>query len=209
MNEESLRRANAFLAAVAEQIPQGELIEATPADIGNRIGLPDPLAAARAIRALLARKRLEAVDGKYRLVDPRPLEAGEPEAIPRAPRRKRPDAGPRRGRGPARTERTTYSEIGRVAVDRLMELSRELGTLRGNLRTAREEARGAREALDDAERRASSQGSRVRELEAKLEMSESNLRTLLAAARGTARTGDSVGDAEMDAILSVLKGTGG
>jgi hypothetical protein len=39
-------------------------------------------------------------------------------------------------------------------------------------------------------------------------MAEANLRTILAAARGTAARGDSVGDAEMDAILAVLKGQG-
>jgi predicted nuclease with TOPRIM domain len=92
-----------------------------------------------------------------------------------------------------------------VAIDRLLELSREVGQLRGSLRTHRDEARQAREALDEAQRRASTLGSRVRELEAKLEMAETNLRTILAAARGTARS-DTVGDAEMDAILSVLKG---
>ena len=63
MNEESLRRANAFLSKIAEQIQPGESLAATPADIGSQIGLPDPLAAARAVRALLARRRLEmAVD---------------------------------------------------------------------------------------------------------------------------------------------------
>src|SRR5438105_552696 len=89
VNEESLRRANAFLAKIAEQIQPGESLEASPADIGSQIGLPDPLAAARAVRALLARRRLEMVDGKYRLLDPKPVEPGEPEAIRRPPRRKR------------------------------------------------------------------------------------------------------------------------
>jgi predicted nucleic acid-binding Zn-ribbon protein len=94
--------------------------------------------------------------------------------------------------------------VGRVAIDRLVELGREVGTLRGAARTAREEVRAAREARDEAERRTSSLAARVRDLEAKLEMAETNLRTILAAARGTARA-DTVGDAEMEAILGVLR----
>jgi signal transduction histidine kinase len=202
VNEESLRRANAFLAAVAEQVQAGEALNVTPADIGKKIGLPDPLAAARAVRALLARRRLEIANGSYRLVDPRPLQPGEPEAVPRPPRRKRAAAG-RRGGEPGRL---TFSEVGRSAIERLIDLGREVGTLRGNLRTAREEVRAAREAKDVAERQAQSMSGRIRDLEAKLEMAESNLRTILTAARGTAARADSVGDAEMDAILAVLKG---
>ena len=208
MNDESLRRANAFLAAVAEHVQVGEAFTQSPADIGKRIGLPDALSSARAVRALLARKRLEVSDGTYRLIEARPVEPGEPEAIPRRPRARK-AAAPRggRGRGQAEPGRPTYSEVGRAAIDRLIELGREAGTLRGNLRALREEAREAREAKDEAERRAASLGGRVKDLEGKLEMAESNLRTILAAARGTART-DTVGDAEMDAILSVLKGGG-
>lgn len=202
MNEESLRRANAFLAAVAEQIPVGETLEATPADIGKRVGLPDPLSSARAVRALLARKRLEVTDGKYRLLDGRPVEPGEPEAIPRTPRKRKAAS---RSRREAPSGRPTYSDVGRVAIERLIELSRDLGTLRGNLRSLRDEARQAREAKEEAERRSQGLASRTRELEAKLEMAETNLRTILAAAKGTTRA-DTVGDAEMDAILAVLKG---
>ena len=208
MNEESLRRANAFLAKIAERIQPGESLEATPADIGSQIGLPDPLAAARAVRALLARRRLEMVDGKYRLLDPKPVEPGEPEAIPRPPRRKRsPSSGPR-SRAGGQPTRPSYSEVGRTAIEKLIELGREVGTLRGNIRTMREEAREAREAKDEAERRASSQASRIRDLEARVEMAESNLRTILAAARGGQRS-DAVGDAEMDAILGVLRDRAG
>jgi len=204
VNEESLRRANAFLASVAEQVGVGEALETTPAEIGKRIGLPDPLAAARAVRALLARKRLEVSEGKYRLLDARPLEPGEPEAIPRAPRKRR--AARTRAEKSTSSGRPTYSEVGRVAIERLIDLSREVGTLRGTVRTLREETREAREVREDAERRANGLSGRVRDLEAKLEMAETNLRTLLAAARGTAARGEQVGDAEMDAILAVLKG---
>lgn len=202
MNEESLKRANAFLQAVADRIKPGEVLDGSPGDIGRMAGLPDPLAAARAVRALLARRRLEVSDGKYRLLDPKPLEPGEPEAVPRPPRRKRAPAEARPEKAPGRP---TYSEVGRVAIDRLVELGREVGSLRGTVRTAREEVRSAREARDEAERRAQALAARVRDVEAKLEMAESNLRTILAAAKGSSRT-DVVGDAEMEAILGVLKG---
>jgi hypothetical protein len=205
VNEESLRRANAFLAAVSEQISVGDALAMTPAEIGRKVGLPDPLSAARAVRALIARRRLEAADGTYKLVDARPVEPGEPEAVPRVPRKRRSATGGRRARS-AESARTTYSEVGRVAIDRLMELSRDVGTLRGNLRTLRDEARQARDAKDEAERRTQGLASRVRDLEAKLEMAETNLRTILEAARGGAGRSDVVGDAEMDAILAVLRG---
>lgn len=157
------------------------------------------------MRALLARKRLEVADGQYRLLDARAVEPGEPEAIPRPPRKKAAPRG-RRTRA-AEPGRPTYSEVGRVAIERLIETSRDVGTLRGNLRVLREETRVSREAREEAERRSQALASRVRDLEAKLEMAETNLRTILAAARGTAKA-DTVGDAEMDAILAVLKGGG-
>jgi len=209
MNDESLRRANAFLGAVAETTSPGDVLTVSPAEVGKRIGLPDALSAARAVRALRARKRLEkSEDGSFRLLDARPLEPGEPEAIPRQPRQRKAKAkdGATRERS-SEPGRLTYGEVGRAAIDRLVDLGREAGTLRGNLRTLREEAREAREAKDEAERRASALSGRVKDLEGKLEMAESNLRTILSAAKGTQRT-ETVGDAEMDAILSVLKAGG-
>jgi hypothetical protein len=204
VNQERLDRANAYLAAVAARVRTRELLGVTPAEIGKEMGLPQPLAAARAIRALLARRRLEAVDGTYRLLDASPVGPDERESIPRQRRRKK--AQPARGRGrPAQPGRPTYSEVGREAVERLIELGRETGSLRASLRSAREEAREAREAKDEAERRAQALASRVRDLEARAEMAESNLRTLLAAARGSGREGP-MGDTEMEAILGVLKG---
>jgi hypothetical protein len=206
VNQESLERANAFLAAVAARAGAGELIDLSPAELGREIGVEEPLAAARAIRALLARRRLEAVDGRYRLLDPRPIEPGEREQVPRPrrPRAGRPSkALGEEGAGPGK--RTAYSDIGREAIERLVELGREVGTLRGMLRSAREEAREAQAARDDAERRAAALSSRVKELEARAEMAEANLRTLLAAAKGAGRD-TPVGDTEMEAILGVLKG---
>jgi hypothetical protein len=206
VNQESLDRANAFLAAVASRAGAGDLLDLTPAELGREIGVEEPLAAARAIRALLARRRLEAVDGRYRLLDARPIESGEREQVPR-PRRARASSKGRRAApsDPAPAKRTAYSDIGREAVERLVELGREVGGLRGALRTAREEARDAQAARDDAERRASALAARAKELEARAEMAESNLRTLLAAAKGAGRDAP-VGDTEMEAILGVLKG---
>jgi hypothetical protein len=202
MNEESLERANAFLAAVAARIQPGELLETTPTQLGRDIGVEEPLAAARAVRALLARKRLEAEGGRYRLLDPTPIQPGEKEQVAR-PRRAK--AKPRRvPRRESQSGGPTYSQVGREAIDRLVELGKEVASLRAALRTARDEARDAREGREDAERRARSLGERVRELEGRAEMAESNLRTLLAAAKGAGR--DQVGDTEMEAILGVLKG---
>jgi hypothetical protein len=204
VNEESLHRVNAFLAAVSSRIQVGEVLTATPAEIGREVGLPEPLAAARAVRALLARRRLESADGGYRLVDARPVRSDERESIPRQPRKRRRTRTSPAPAQRAASGRPTYSEVGHQAIERLIELGREAGTLRAHLKTAREEARDAREAKDDAERRAATLTARVRELEARLEMAESNLRTMLIAAKGSARDVP-MGDAEMEAILGVLK----
>jgi len=202
MNQESLDRANALLAAFAERAEPGELTEISPTELGKEIGVTEPLAAARAVRALIARRRLEAVDGRYRLLDARPVEPGERETVPRVRRAKKP-ARRRSERGASRGG-PTYSELGREAVDRLIELGREVATLRAGLRSAREEAREAREARDEAERRSRTLTERTRELEARAEMAEANLRTLLAAAKGAGRDVP-VGQNEMEAILGVLK----
>ena len=58
-----------------------------------------------------------------------------------------------------------------------------------------------------AEQRAEVLSAKVRELEARAEMAEANLRTLLASVRGREAQRDApVGDSEMEAILGVLKG---
>ena len=95
MNPQSLDRANAFLAAVAARTEVGEVLPGTPADIGHELAFPDALSTARAVRALIARKRLEAAEGSYRLLDARPVEAGEREVLGRRPRKARePKASP-------------------------------------------------------------------------------------------------------------------
>ena len=64
MNEDSLQRANALLAAIASRVEPGELLDETPAELGREIGFPDALVTARAVRALVARKRLVRSHGK-------------------------------------------------------------------------------------------------------------------------------------------------
>src|SRR5438046_2338032 len=58
MNDESLQRANDFLAAVSERVAVGEVLQETPAEIGRVLGLPDPLSTARAVRALASRAEM-------------------------------------------------------------------------------------------------------------------------------------------------------
>jgi hypothetical protein len=206
MNDESLQRANAFLAAVSDRVAVGEVLQETPAEIGRLLGLPDPLSTARAVRALIARRRLEAANGSYRLLDAKPLDPGERESIGRRPRRSktvRPAAPEAKGGGAA------YSDLGRAVADKLVDLGREAAELRAEVRTLREDSREARAARDEAERRSRTISERSRELESRAEMAESNLRSLLATARsgGNAAKHDApVGDAEMAAILGVLRG---
>ena len=205
MNDESLARANAFLAAVAAKTQVGQVLALTPAEIGREIDLPDALSAARAVRALIARRRLEPAQGSYRLLDARPLDPGEREAIERPQRRRTGRRAPAKPR--AVDGRPTYSAVGKEVVERMIELSREVATLRSSLKGAREEARESRDARIEAEHRAETLGNRVRELEARAEMAESNLRALLASAKGAGRDAHQpIADSEMEAILGVLKG---
>lgn len=209
MNEESLARANAFLSAVALRTAVGAVLEVTPAEIGREIQLPDALSAARAVRALIARRRLEPAQGSYRLLDARPVDPGEKETVDRPRRRKQPKPRAASTRAPRGDGRLTYSEVGREMVERLIELGREVSSLRSGLKSAREEAREAREARIEAEHRAQTFSDRVHDLEARADMAESNLRALLAAAKGAGRDvrDTAVGDSEMEAILGVLKGS--
>jgi hypothetical protein len=207
VNEQSLERVNAFLAAVAERTDKGDLLEATPAEIGRALGFPDPLSIARAVRALVARRRLEPAGGSYRLLDETPVAAGERETIERKGRRAR--KRPEGAATPGRRGGLVYSDLGRATVDRLVELGQEVSLLRAQLKTSREEARQNREMRAEAERRARTLAERTRELEHRVEMAESNLRTLLASARATGMHPDQkLPDSEMEAILGVLKGNG-
>ena len=206
VNEESLQRANAFLAAVAARATVGELVDLSPAELGKEIGVVEPLAAAQggpsAARPAQARGRRRPVPPVGRLPD----RGGRTRAGPPATTVGAAPAARAAGRNSP--GRATYSEIGREVVERTIELGREVGTLRGQLRAAREEARESREAREESDRRAQQLSVKVKELEARAEMAETNLRTLLAAAKGTGRDA-TLGDTEMEAILGVLKGEPG
>jgi len=210
MNEQSLQAANAFLNIASATVQPGDYLDRSPAEIGREAGLPSPLAVARAVRALAARKRLEAEDGRYRLLDPRPLDPGEPESVPRTPRRRK-----GRKRGGARPEaperadrRPTYAELGRAVIERVIELGRESGEAVASADHLRREAKDNKAARIEAEQRAARLFERVKELEHKLEMAEANLRTVLSAARGRGATAAPT-DKEMEALLKILKTPGG
>jgi hypothetical protein len=211
MNEQSLRSANDFLRVAATTIAPGAFFDRAPTEIGREAGIPNPLAVARAIRALAARRRVEMVDGRYRLLDAAPLAPGEPESVPRAPRkRKLRRRAAAVGRADATAtgsdRRPTYSDLGRAVIDRLIELARETGEALGMADNLRREVKENRAARIDAEERATRYFERVKELEHKLEMAEANLRTVLAAAKGRGATAAPT-DNEMEAVLRVLKGS--
>jgi hypothetical protein len=199
MNDESLNRANAFLAAIASRLPVGEIMTETPAEVGRDLGFPDALSTARAMRALISRGRLEPTHGSYRLLDDRPLDPAEREQGGTRRARRRPEPRPASGG-------VAYGEFGRAVVDRLVELGTENATLRAEIRQAREDLREARGARDDAERNLRSLRERIGTLENRAEMAEANVRAILATAKGQGTRGDEpVGDAEMAAILGVLR----
>jgi hypothetical protein len=205
LNEQSLQAANAFLRVAGESTQAGEVLTQPPAEIGKRAGLPNPLAVARAVRALAARRRLGVEDGQYRLLDARPLEVGEPESVPRAPRRRKP-----KRRGAARAEtggaerRPTYADLGRAILDRVVEMGRDSAEAVAAAEHLRREVKENKAARIEAEQRASRLFERVKELETKLEMAEVNLRTVLTAARGRGATA-APADSEMEAVLRILK----
>ena len=206
MNEQSLRAANAFLNVASATTQPGELLDRPPAEIGKQAGLPNPLAVARAVRALAARKRLEVDDGRYRLIDARPLDPGEPESVPRAPRRRKPrrKSGAARAEGSSTDRRATYADLGRAVIDRVIDLGREAGDAVAAAEHLRREAKDNKAARIEAEQRAARLFERVKELETKLEMAEANLRTVLAAARGRGVSA-APSNNEMEALLRILK----
>src|SRR5919106_2958499 len=126
MNEQSLRESNALLAAAAERTGPGERIQATPAELADEAGLASRLAAARAIRALIARGRIDQDGGGYRLLDARPLGQGEPTSVRRPVRRRKRG----RPRGEEDEGLPTYEQVGRVVIERLIELSAEAAEMR-------------------------------------------------------------------------------
>jgi hypothetical protein len=202
MNEQSLKESNAMLEAAVARAEVGELIPVPPADLADEASITNRLSAARAVRALMARGRLERDGEGYRLLDSRPLEPGEPATVRRPVRRRR-DAE-RAGKGPP-----TYDQVGRLVIERLIELSAETAELRTSLERARSEAEAARREAMEVTRAASSDRRRAQLLEdeivtlkKRLEMTESNLRTVVQAAKD--RPASPLDDGDAKAILDIL-----
>ncbi len=204
MNERSLQESNAVLAAASSRTTVGELIPASPGDLAGEAGIGNRLAAARAIRALLARGRIAQEGQRYRLIDDRPVEPGEVASVRRTPR-------PRRRREPEEAEQgpPTYEQLGRLIVERLIEASAEVAELRSAVERARTEAERARRETVEVNRtaaadrrRADSLEDEVRTLKRRLEMTESNLRSIVQAAK--ARPASPLDDGDARAILDIL-----
>ena len=159
----------------------GEVLEDTPAEIGRELGFPDALSTARAVRALIARRRLESAAGSYRLLDP-PLEPAEREAIGRRPR------GPRTGTpGAARRVQASLRDLREFGRRPTGSSTSAVRTRRCVVSSASPGRSSGGAGRDDAERRARALGERVAGLEQRADMAESNLRALLVAAEGAGR----------------------
>lgn len=206
MNEQSLKESNAILEAAVARAEVGELIPATPGELAAEAGVTNRLSAARAIRALMARGRLAAEGDGYRLLDGRPVDAGEPATVRRPTRRRRPEkaAGDR--------QIPTYEQVGRLVIERLVELTAENAELRTALERARSEAQAARHEAMDMTRSSSADRRRVESLQdevttltRRLEMTESNLREIVQAARQ--RRSSPIDDGDAHAILDILSTT--
>ena len=206
MNEQSLQDSNSLLASAASRTSVGELIPASPAELARESGVEDRLSVARAVRALMARGRIAQEGASYRLLDGRPLEPGEPASVRRPIRRKRRAEADGDGKP---SEDPTYDGLGRSVIERLIELSAEVSELRTALERARTEGDAARrEAIEitrraaDDRRRAESLEDEVTALKRRLEMTESNLRTVVESAKN--RPSAPLEDSDARAILDIL-----
>ena len=208
MNEQSLDRVNAFLAAAAQHADRrGDGIR--PPGIGRDLEFPDALSTARAVQALIARKRLEAgtgfLPGARHASGRARGERVDRAASPQAP------ASPRGTSAVLKSGAARYSDFGRAVVDRVVELGQKTAEICGPRCELRvREARAARQDRDEAENRARTLGERSVSSRRGPRWPESNLRTLLATAQAndvdeTSRDAR-VSNAEMEAILGVLKG---
>jgi len=203
VNTQSLEQANALLAALSRSTSVGEIVTVQLADVGREVDLPSPLALARAVRALVSRGRLVAEEAGYRLVEDRPIEAGEKITVaPRGGRRSRKRAEPSGEPGVP-----SYADIGRSVVDRLIELARETAEV-AELANVRRELREERSARVRAEERATELHHRVRDLEGKLDMAEENLRRVIGVVRQKSAEGKPT-DPETQALLAILRGANG
>lgn len=208
MNEQSMKESNAILEAAVARTEVGELIPGSPAELADDASITNRLSAARAVRALMARGRIERDGDAYRLLDSRPLDPGEPASVRRPVRRRR-DAE-RAGKGGP----PTYDQVGRLVIERLIELSAETAELRTSRERARSEAEAARrEAIDVTRsaatdrRRAQSMEDEIGVLKRRLEMTESNLRTVVQAAKD--RPASPLDDGDAKAILDILSARAG
>jgi chromosome segregation ATPase len=154
----------------------------------------------------MSRGRIAQEGSSYRLLDGRPLEPGEPASVRRPIRRKR--RAEADGDGKA-SEEPTYDGLGRSVIERVIELSAEVSELRTALERARTEGDAARrEAIEitrraaDDRRRAESLDDEVTALKRRLEMTESNLRTVVESAKN--RPSAPLEDSDARAILDIL-----
>jgi hypothetical protein len=207
VNEQSLRESNALLAAAQARTQIGEFIAVSPAELAGESGINDRLSVARAMRALMARGRIAQEGERYRLVDGRPLEPGEPASIRRPVRRRR--SGHPSQQRDGEQGRPTYEGLGRAVLERLVELSAQAAELRTALDRSRSEADAARREAMDVRRQAAEDRRRAQGLEddvatlrRRLEMTEANLRTMVEAARS--RPAAPLEDADAQAILDIL-----
>jgi chromosome segregation ATPase len=206
VNETSLRDSNALLAAATSRTSIGEVIAASPAELARESGVEDRLSVARAVRALMSRGRIAQEGSSYRLLDGRPVEPGEAASVRRPSRRKRRADGD--GAAPTGQD-PTYEGLGRSVIERLIELSAEVSELRTALERARTEGEAARREAVEVTRRASEDRRRseslqdeVTALKRRLEMTESNLRTVVEAANK--RPSSPLEDSDARAILDIL-----
>jgi hypothetical protein len=205
VNEQSLSESNAILAAAAERADEGDFIPSSPAELAAGSGITNRLSVARAVRALMSRGRIAQEGSRYRLLDARPLDPGEPASVRRPSRRR----ARQREDGEVIDDRPTYEGLGRAVIERLIELSAEAAELRSALDRARVEADAARREAVEITRRAGEDRRRAEGLEdevaalrRRLEMTETNLRTVVEAAK--ARPASPLEDADAQAILDVL-----
>lgn len=206
MNEQSINESNALLAAAAGRTTPGELIPGSPAELAQEAGIETRLSVARAVRALMARGRIAQEGSRYRLLDARPVEPGEQASVRRPVRRRR------RGESqpePSQDGPPTYEQLGRTLIERLIEISAEAAELRAALERARGEAEAARREAVEVRREAAADRRRAEGLEdeaialrKRLEMTESNLRTVVEAAKS--RPASPLEDTDAKAILDIL-----
>jgi hypothetical protein len=204
VNEKSINESNGLLRAAQARAQPGEIIPASPAELAKESGIDDRLGVARAIRALMARGRISQEGDRYRLLDSRPLEPGEPATVRRPTRRRRRVVTLESDDGTP-----TYEGVGKAVIERLIELSAELSEMRTSLDRARTEADAARrEAVEvthqatQDRRRAHGLEDQVSALKRRLEMTEANLRTVVEAAKN--RPASPLEDTDARAILDIL-----